>query len=332
MNEFVEPLERLLADASAPGAVRAIEGGAPIAPLWRAIEDSGFLDALVPEDQGGAGLSLRDAFGLLVAEGRYATPVPFGHTLLARAALADAGVAPPAGAVAIATSAHEGTAGDITCLNTPFGRMVDWVVVSLPARWLMLPTASATRTGSGIHGSLRADLHWPSAADAIHRSGAPLAWDCIGAMLTAAQLAGALERTLEMSVQFANDRVQFGRSIGKFQAIQHQLAVMAEHVASARMAAEIGCDSDGSLPHPLRAALAKARTSEAAAICAPMAHGIHGAIGVTAELDLQLFTRRIHEMRADFGSETAWNRVLGRALLSAQAPTLDFMRAELLPS
>ncbi|MDQ6640444.1 MAG: hypothetical protein M3Z15_12395, partial [Pseudomonadota bacterium] len=83
----------------------------------------------------------------------------------------------------------------------------------------------------------------------------------------------------------------------------------------------------------LRAALAKARTSEAAALVAPMAHAVHGAIGITAELDLQLYTRRLHEGRADFGAETHWNRILGRALLAADAGSaLDFMRSALIPS
>jgi acyl-CoA dehydrogenase len=98
------------------------------------------------------------------------------------------------------------------------------------------------------------------------------------------------------------------------------------------MAAQIGFDADGPLPQPLRAAGAKARASEAAGMVAPMAHAIHGAIGVTAELDLQLFTRRLHEWRADFGSERAWNTVLGRALLATGESTLDFMRAQLLPT
>jgi acyl-CoA dehydrogenase len=86
------------------------------------------------------------------------------------------------------------------------------------------------------------------------------------------------------------------------------------------------------LPDPLRAALAKARASEAAVIATGTAHAVHGAIGITAELDLQLYTRRIHEWRADYGAETRWNRVLGRALLDSGAPlALDFMRAELIP-
>ncbi len=67
----------------------------------------------------------------------------------------------------------------------------------------------------------------------------------LGAVLTAAQMVGALERVLDMTVTFAQQRQQFGRAIGSFQAIQHQLAVMAEQVAAARMEAQIGCQAEG---------------------------------------------------------------------------------------
>lgn len=249
MNEFADSLDRLLADTCTPSFVRAVERGGSPAPLWRALEQSGFLDAMVAEDSGGAGLPLADAFDLFVLQGRYAVPVPLAQTIAAR--------------------------------------------------------------GLG--------------SEQLPRE--------LGAVVVAGQIVGALERSLEITLAFANDRVQFGRPIGKFQAIQHQLAVMAEQVAAARMAAQIGCQSDGALPHPARAAVAKSRASEAAGIVAPMAHAIHGAIGVTAELDLQLFTRRLHQWRAEHGSETFWNRELGRALLASEQPlALDYLRAELLPS
>jgi len=331
MNEFVEPFERLLADACTPHVVRAIEAGQPTTALWDAIEGSGFLDALIPEEHGGYGLPLSEVLGLLVAEGRHATPVPVGHTMLARAVISQAGGQVPRGPIAIAPSG-ETKDGRIACRRVPYALVADWIVAPLAGRWLVLPKSAATCTPCGIHGSLHADLEWPSDADAACASSMPVAWREAGAVIAAAHMAGGMERALEMSLQFANDRVQFGRSIGKFQAIQHQLAVMAENVAAARMAAEIGCDSAGPLPQPLRAAAAKARTSEAAALVAPMAHAIHGAIGVTAELDLQLFTRRLHEARADFGSERAWNAVIGRSLIAGGQATLDFMRAHLLPA
>jgi len=248
MNELADSLERLLADVSSPAVVREVDRGGSPGGLWQALEDSGFLDAMVPEADGGAGLSLADAFELFVLHGKYAVPVPLAPTIVARALGLE----------------------------------------QLPRE--------------------------------------------LGAVVTAAQIVGAIERTLELTLAFANQRVQFGRPIGKFQVIQQQLAVMAEQAAAARTAAQIGCHSDGFLVDPLRAAVAKSRTSEAAAIVGPMAHAIHGAIGITAELDLQLFTRRLHQWRAEYGSELAWNRVLGRALIASGSPlSLDFMRDALLP-
>jgi len=332
MNELAEPFDRLLAEVCTPATVRAVEGGASAAALWSAVESSGFLDTLVPEAAGGAGLRLADAFALFAVEGRHAVPLPLAHTMLARALLAGSDVRIPRGAIAIASETRVAADGALACPGTPYGLVADAIVVSIDAGWRVLPAASAERVASGVHGSLRADLHWPAPpADAIAGTRA-VSWREAGAALAAALLAGTLQRVLETTVAFANERVQFGRSIGKFQAIQHQLAVMAEHVVAAHMAAQIGCSGDGPLPVPLRAALAKSRASEAAALVAPMAHAVHGAIGITAELDLQLYTRRLHELRADFGAETRWNRVLGRALLDADAPlALDFMRSALLP-
>jgi len=333
MNEFAEPLDRLLADVCTPAIVRAIEGGAPGAALWSQIASSGFLDTLVPEAAGGAGLRLADAFALFAVEGRHAVPLPVAHTMLARALLAGNDVRIPRGAIAIATETRVAGDGALSCPGTPYGLVADAVVVSTGVGWRVLPTADAERVASGVHASLRADLRWPRPPEGAIAGTRPVAWRDAGAALSAALLAGTLQRVLETTVAFANERVQFGRSIGKFQAIQHQLAVMAEHVVAAHMAAQIGCSGDGPLPVPLRAALAKARTSEAAALAAPMAHAVHGAIGITAELDLQLYTRRLHELRADFGAETHWNRILGRALLDADAPlAIDFMRSSLLPA
>ncbi len=331
MNEWVEPFERLLADACPLALVREVEAGKASNRLWDIIETSGFLDALVPETLGGQGLVLSQAFGLMVAVGRHAVPAPVVQTMFARAGLAKAGSTSIHGPVAIAAPAQQ-VDGDIVCRHVPCGRVAQWIVVPLDQRWLLLPQADAHCIPSGIQGSLHADLRWKASVTSQFESVTAIAWQHVGAVGAAAQMVGAMERVLDMTLTFANDRTQFGRSIGKFQAIQHQLAVMAENIAAARMAAEIGCESNKSWPSPLRAALSKARVSEAAALVAPMAHAIHGAIGVTAEFDLQLFTRRLHEWRTDYGSERHWNTILGHALLADGESTLDFMRSELLPS
>jgi alkylation response protein AidB-like acyl-CoA dehydrogenase len=125
--------------------------------------------------------------------------------------------------------------------------------------------------------------------------------------------------------------VQFGKPIGKFQAVQQQLAVMAEQVFAARMAAQLGCASAGWAPQPALAALAKARVGEAAERAVAIAHAVHGAIGMTAEHDLQLYTRRLQEWRSDFRTGPYWHAQLGRQLLAAGA-TLSFLLDQLAPA
>jgi acyl-CoA dehydrogenase len=194
-----------------------------------------------------------------------------------------------------------------------------------------------------VYGSLQAHCCWPAEpGDAIvlvpRPAGLPalpaeLSWLHAGALLSAVLMAGAMQRVLEATLAYANQRAQFGKSIGKFQAVQQQLSVMAEQVFAARMAAEIGCATGGIAPHPLRAALAKARASEAAERVVAIAHAVHGAIGVTAEYDLQLYTRRLQEWRGDFGSQAHWHAQMGAALLAAaQTSSAQFLLAELRPS
>ena len=88
---------------------------------------------------------------------------------------------------------------------------------------MLLPVAAAQVTPARVHGEPRADLRWAATAGAL----AAIAGDApleAGACAYAAQLAGAMERVLAITVAYANERDQFGRPIGKFQAIQHQLA------------------------------------------------------------------------------------------------------------
>lgn len=329
---FSAPFDRLLAEQCPPAVVRAIEGGGSGETLWQTLADSGYLDALRPEDEGGAALNLAQALPLFEAEGRHALPLPAAQTMFARAALAPHGRPVPEGPIAIAPVLRIGSDGALACPGTPYGAVADWVLASGPQGGWLLPAAAATRQPSGVHGSLQADLHWPGPPPGAQGL-PPAEWAEAGALISAALLSGTLQRVLQMTVDHANLREQFGRPIGRFQAIQHQLALLAEHVTAARMAAALGCSDAPLWPLPLRAALAKARTSEAAALAAHIAHAVHGAIGVTADFDLQLYTRRLHEWRATYGAETHWHRVLGRSLLAERRlSTLDFMRHALMPA
>lgn len=310
-------IEQLLAEVSAPRRVREVEAGVPGAAeaVWRAIAGSGFADALVPEAQGGAGLGLSGVLPIVLACGRHALPLPLAHTLVVRAVLAGAAIAAPEGPATFARAAPgDGTA--VTCRCVPFGRVAEWILVGRPGSCLLLPTRAAQATASNVHGSLEADLRWEAVpADAATIAGEPPLRD-LGALLHAGLLAGAMERVLALTVAQANDRVQFGKSIGKFQAIQQQVSVMAEQGFAAGMAARIGFAGGALVPGALQVAVAKARASEAAAQVAAIAHAVHGAMGVTEEGDLQLHTRRLHAWRLADGAERHWNAILGEALLA----------------
>lgn len=259
---IADALQRLLQAECTPSHVRAIEAGGSAQALWDALDDAGFADAMLAQAQGGAGLSLGQAFSLFELCGRFALPLPLADTMVVRAWLGAQGAPLPAGPV---------------------------------------------------------DLSQPESAWRPTVATAPFDALALQACLYAAQMAGAMQRVLDMTLQYANQRVQFGRPIGKFQAIQHQLAVMAEQALAARMAAQIGCASSGLLPDRLRAAIAKARTSEAAVEVAALSHSIHGAIGFTHEFDLQIYTRRLHHWRLGAGSESHWHEVLGAALVDDHA-------------
>ncbi|MGD9527915.1 MAG: acyl-CoA dehydrogenase family protein, partial [Pseudonocardia sp.] len=135
-------------------------------------------------------------------------------------------------------------------------------------------------------------------------------------------LAGAARGALAQSVRYAGERVQFGRPIGRFQAVQQQLAMAAGEVAAAGAAADAAAatadrDGFGTAATALAVAAAKARTSEAAGAVARIAHQVHGAIGFTREHDLRLLTTRLWAWREEDGSDAFWHAELGAWVLAA---------------
>jgi acyl-CoA dehydrogenase len=327
-----ESFERLLQEICTPKTVREIERegiGESSAVLWQKLDESGFVDALVPEAKGGSGLTLAGVHGLLENCGRHALPLPLGETMIARALLAATGYPVPSGPIALGCAVQEGS--DLICRLTPYARTADFALLAINDKLVLFPCVSARRAllapnaGAGElrwpAAMLRSALDMPAGASMLHAQ----------ASVLAAQIAGALSQVLSMTLGYANERVQFGKPIGKFQAVQHQIAVMAEHTAMARMAARIGNDSPSHLPDKRRAAIAKSVTSEAAASVASLGHALHGAIGMTEEYDLQLYTRRLHEWRLCAGTESYWNRELGATLVQARDNSmLDFVRASVL--
>ncbi|HEX3410975.1 MAG TPA: acyl-CoA dehydrogenase family protein, partial [Stellaceae bacterium] len=223
----------------------------------------------------------------------------------------------------IAEGAVSGHAGYI-----PWGRAAAAVVLIAGNTLLVVPQGGATFIpGKNLAGEPRDHL---GAVEPGGRS-APLP-DAIdlrlvqrfGALFRAAQMAGAMEAALALSTRYANDRVQFGRPVAKFQAIQQQLALLAEQAAAASVAVEsaaiaVAANRPSSA---LAVAAAKIRAGEAAGKVAEIAHQVHGAIGFTHEHSLHSLTRRLWSWRDEFGTETHWSHELGRAVMAAGADAL----------
>lgn len=319
---YIDALRDVLTDRCTLQVVRAIESGQSADVLWNAIEESGFADALVPESDGGAGLSLGEAFPLFELCGAFVVPVPLAETMVARWLLAQAGLQRPEGSIAFAQGRVQGN-GTLVADRVTYGRVAHWVLVGVGSTCLLLPVDAATVTPAVA--ALDATLLWPASAYAVAPVVSAVSVDIrtIQACVLSVQLAGALTSVFSRTLQYANDRTQFGRPIGKFQAIQHQLSVISEHVFAARMAAQIGCSTDR-----LRVAIGKARTGEAALEVTALSHSIHGAIGFTAEFDLQMFTRRLHAWRQAGGSESYWHDVIGTELVdNGHGLAIDLIRS-----
>jgi acyl-CoA dehydrogenase len=157
---------------------------------------------------------------------------------------------------------------------------------------------------------------------ALRHAPAPRGFDrsallLMGATIRSVETAGALETILKLSVGYANERVAFERKIGKFQAVQQNLARLAGEVAAALAVAGSAADTLAQADAFdeavfLEAASAKIRTAEAAAEGAAIAHQVFGAIGFTQEHVLHRFTLRMLSWRDDFGNESYWAAELGK--------------------
>ncbi|MBU6392965.1 MAG: acyl-CoA dehydrogenase [Sphingomonadales bacterium] len=317
-NELLEPFDRMLEGLVAPAAVRAVEAGASSVPMWQELAQSGFLDALVDEALGGAGLALGEVAPLIAAVGARCVPLPVAETMAARALLAAAGVAMPHGPIALASSSQSGQI-------VPSALGAEHVLIDTGSRLVLAGIGDLSPVPTGVHHALAARLWWEGAPAGIALPRPAHGLRPLAAVLRALLISGAASRLTEMTTAYANDRVQFGKPIGKQQALQQNLAVMAEDMIAIRIAAQLGCA--GGLDVPLHAAAAAKATASAAAVrIAQIAHAVHGAIGISEAYDLQLLTRRLHEWRAADGSESYWYALLGEARLADEAPSVDWVR------
>ena len=330
---------RMLTELCGPEVVAAAEDGTWPDALWDALEESALTRAWIPEALGGPGTGLADGFAIVRLAGTHAVPAPLAETLLAGWLATQAGLEAPEGSLTVA-SADAGAPlrleGDVlvgSARRVPFASACEHIVA-------VYADGAAGRSGNASQGvalvprrvctvepgtSLAGEPSDTVVFDGvvpIARS-APVAANLaerlrrMGAATRAEQMAGALEGCLEQSLRYASDRHQFGRPIAKFQAVQHNLAVLAGEVAATTTSADAavsaiarhGIDDDRTF---LAVATAKIRCGQAAGAGAGIAHQVHGAMGFTREYSLQHRTRRLWVWRDEFDPETVWAIELGR--------------------
>ena len=341
-NIIVDTATRIFADLCEPQTVNAAEEGRWPEELWNALEESGLTLTWVPDNLGGAGADIADGFAVLRVAGRFAAPVPLAETLLAGWLLAQGGIAAPQGPMT-AAPIHED--GNITlgadgklrgrARHIPFARNARHIAVLAkragePVVALVEAAGLAITHGASLAGEPQDDVSFDSATPLATGPAAgldPMALARLGAAMRAQQMAGALEHILDQSVQWSLDRVQFGRPIAKFQAVQHNLATLAGEVAAAGAAADVAAEAiaeDGIAGERVAScvAIAKVRVGEAAGAGAAIAHQVHGAMGFTYEHSLHHATRRLWAWREEFGNETLWAGRLGQMVAERGADAL----------
>ena len=334
INDLIKTIDRICAaQCERPVRVMAEAGQWPTA-LWQTLDYVGLVRSALPEAAGGAGLEFDDVMLALRRSAYHAIPVPLAETLLAGRLLMAAGLDVPEGALTIAPVRDEakliasGSAARATVSGTarrvPWGDTCPFAVVvadfdGTPVVGIVATNGLSTAVDMNLAGEPRTQLQFDHAPMIAF---APLAdaWQRLeteGALYRSVQMIGALERTLEYSLLYANDRVQFGKPIGKFQAVQHMLAILAGHVAASSAVVDAAVEASMAEADEFAVAVAKSRVGEAAGKCAEIAHQVHGAMGYTREHNLHYSTRRLWAWRDEFGGESYWQCKLGRSVSTA---------------
>ena len=343
---LLDQADRLFAAHIDRAVLAEADGGAWPAALWSAVEEAGFPAALIPASAGGVGLGYPEAMPLIRRSAYHAAPLPLAEAMVAGALWAEAGGEMAGGVLTLAPAnagdrlliarSGEGHVLSGTARRVPWGVRADHVLAFVRdaegTAFLALAPAEALAAGAQKRRSVANEPR-----DTLRRDGVALPAACIrpapsslgpdglllhGAAIRTQQMVGGMERALDHALSYANERAQFGRAIGKFQAVQHMLAVAAGQYAAATATADALAESFGGEHAAFWVAAAKARVGEAAGAVAAACHQVHAAMGYTQEHPLHYATRRLWSWRDEFGSDAFWQRRLGEAACAAGGEAL----------
>jgi acyl-CoA dehydrogenase len=302
------------------------------ADLWRNLEDAGLtrLTSTPDLEAGPQELAI-----VLYGVARHAGAVPLAETDTLACWLAQqAGIDVPDGPLTVAIADAEPAAGRVagTAIDVPWTRASSAVLLAARGRDELrigvLDLGNATVVeGHNLAGEPRDRITFDILADELTTVDGAIADELArrGAWCRCVQIIGALDAAAAMSVEHTRERVQFGRPLSNFQAVQHALAGLAGEIERARAAATLAVAAAtdhgfGSAQTEYAVTVAKVTVGRAAGAVTTIAHQLHGAIGVTAEHPLWSATMRAQSWTQDYGTTAGYARRLGRMALAAAEP------------
>jgi alkylation response protein AidB-like acyl-CoA dehydrogenase len=317
--------------------------------LWGYLQSAGFLGLPFPESLGGDGGELSDLGVLLEELTRRAVVIPFLETMASAIALQRHGDA------AVAREVVEGVIRGTTTLSPAileatdrYGEVAVEVrngTVSGEKRWVdygqhVTHHLVAAREGGEV-GLYLVDANAPEvsvrplknmgrtpqchvtyAAAPARKAGGEAAFRFLidlARALASIECLGNSQQALDATVEYVGMRVQFGRPIGTFQAVQHHTANMATMVLSTRfLANEALWKLDQGTATSREVAAAKAWASRTATEVPMMAHQLHGGIGFTEEYDLHFFSRRGKQRAVAWGTADECLAIMAESIEEAE--------------
>ena len=331
---ITETADRLLGELCTHEAVQAAEANGAAPEIWSAFAETGFPWISIAEDAGGSGGTLLDALEVLRLVGYHSAPIPAAETgVLGGWLLASAGLELPEGAVTVAPGTpsdsltiHDDGRVSGTVAMVPWGRASERLAVVVDGVVASVPVAAATvREKTSLAGEPRDTLTFDGVAAAA--ADAPDGVDDValrfrGALTRVALIGGAIEKMSQLTVSYTNERVQFGRPVARFQAVQQHLVWAAQDAALARMCAERAgvAANDGDARFEIAAA--KLNANQAATRATKACHQAHGAMGMTQEYPLHHVSRRLWSWRSEYGGTHEWSEWVGRVAVAQGADGL----------
>jgi acyl-CoA dehydrogenase len=328
---LLDVADRVLADTCTREAIQAAERDGWAPDVWSRVAEVG-LHRIALEEGG----TLGDALAVLRIAGGHAAPVPLAETgLLAGWLLAGAGLPVGDGPLTVVPGRpedHLGLHGDRlagVAHRVPWARSAERVVALVVSgdRWLVAsaPASSVSiEAHANLAGEPRDTVTFEGPADVAPAAPGVDAGALRhrGALTRVMLMAGALERMSGLTVAYTSERVQFGRPVARFQAVQKHLVDGAQDAVLVGMAADAAARAAERGEARFEIAAAKLLANQAAFSATRAAHQAHGAMGMTREYPLHHLSRRLWAWRSEYGDERFWGARLGAAVARAGADRL----------